>query len=140
MHDVATRPPCGTVSLRLCRRATRRSRVAVPSRHNRADLSYSLVTGAPTKRIKFKLAVLTYCAPPYLARELHHVADSDSRRRLRSASASALDVSSTRHRRPCLWRHRGACMEHSAGRRHVIVITACLQATPKTFLYSNFHA
>jgi len=49
------------------------------------------------QRIDFKLAVLTYCclnstAPPYLANELHKVADIDSRRRLRSASSSTLVV------------------------------------------------
>ena len=38
------------------------------------------------------------------------------------------------HRRPCLWRRRCACLEHFAGRRHVIVITACLQATSQNFL------
>jgi len=32
VHNVATRQPCCTVSLRLCRRATRRSRTAVSSR------------------------------------------------------------------------------------------------------------
>jgi len=32
MQNVATRQPCGTVSLWLCRRATRRSRAAVSSR------------------------------------------------------------------------------------------------------------
>jgi len=32
MHNVATRQPCGTVSLPLCRRATRRSHMAVSSR------------------------------------------------------------------------------------------------------------
>jgi len=31
VHNVATRQPCGTVSLWLCRRATRRSRTAVSS-------------------------------------------------------------------------------------------------------------
>ena len=53
-------------------------------------------------RIEFKLAVLTYrclhsMAPPYLADELHKVADIDSRRRLRSASMSTLVVPPTRH-------------------------------------------
>jgi len=34
VHNVATRQPCGTVSLRLCRRVTRRSRTAVLLRHD----------------------------------------------------------------------------------------------------------
>ena len=93
------------------------------------------------QRIEFKLAVLVYrclhgMAPPYLARELRRVTDIDSRRRLRSAdicARSAIDASCY-HRRPCLWRRRCPCMEHSAGRRHVIVITACLQATSQNFL------
>jgi len=41
---ITVRQPCGTVSLRLCRRATRRSCTAVSSRDdttNRAGLSYS---------------------------------------------------------------------------------------------------
>ena len=54
------------------------------------------------QRIEFKLAVLVYrclhgMSPPYLARKLRRVADIDSRRRLRSASTSALEVPSTRH-------------------------------------------
>jgi len=54
------------------------------------------------QRIEFQLAVLTYCcmhstAPPYLADELHRVADIDSRRRLRSASTSTLVVPLTHH-------------------------------------------
>jgi len=53
--------------------------------------------------IDFKLAVLTYyclmnsTAPPYLANELHKVADIDSRRRLTSASSSRLVVPLMRH-------------------------------------------
>jgi len=34
VHKVVTRRPCGTVSLRLCRRATRRSCAAVSSRND----------------------------------------------------------------------------------------------------------
>ena len=54
-----------------------------------------------SQRIEFKLAVLTYrclhaMAPPYLADELHRVADIDSQRRLRSASTSTL-IPPTRH-------------------------------------------
>lgn len=57
------------------------------------------------QRIEFKLAVLTSLtyrclqstAPPYLADELHRVADIDSRRRLRSASTSMLVVPSSCH-------------------------------------------
>ena len=55
------------------------------------------------ERISFKLAVLVYrClhgqAPRYLADELRPLADIPSRRRLRSASSSALAVPLTRHR------------------------------------------
>jgi len=32
VHNITTRQPCGTASLRLCRRATRRCRTAVSSR------------------------------------------------------------------------------------------------------------
>jgi len=51
-------------------------------------------------RITFRLAVLAYrcqngLAPPYLADELHRVADVESRRRLRSASTAALIVPDT---------------------------------------------
>jgi len=51
--------------------------------------------------IEFKLAMLIFCclhgtAPVYLADELHRVTDSNSRRRLRSASTSALVVPPTR--------------------------------------------
>jgi len=54
------------------------------------------------QRIDFKLAVLTYrclhsTAPPYLADELHSVADIDPRRRLKSESTPTLVVPSTRH-------------------------------------------
>ena len=53
------------------------------------------------ERIEFKLAVLVFhclhgTAPAYLADELRRVTDSDSRRRLRSASMSALVVPPTR--------------------------------------------
>jgi len=52
-------------------------------------------------RIDFKLAVLVYkclhgLAPSYLADELHHPAESEFRRRLRSASSHELSVSRTR--------------------------------------------
>ena len=54
------------------------------------------------QRIEFKLATLVFrclngMAPSYLADELHRVANLDSRRRLRSASTSALIVPRTRH-------------------------------------------
>jgi len=54
------------------------------------------------QRIEFKLATLVFrclneMAPSYLADDLHRVADLDSRRRLRSASTSALVVPRTRH-------------------------------------------
>ena len=54
------------------------------------------------ERITFRLAVLAYrcqngLAPPYLADELHRVADVESRRRLRSASTAALVVPVTAH-------------------------------------------
>ena len=54
------------------------------------------------ERITFRLAVLAYrcqhdLAPPYLADDLHRVADVDSRRRLRSASTAALVVPATAH-------------------------------------------
>ena len=53
------------------------------------------------QRIEYKLAVLVFrclhgLAPPYLAEGLLRVADVDSRRRLRSASTSALIVPTTR--------------------------------------------
>jgi hypothetical protein len=49
------------------------------------------------ERIQFKLAVLVYrcqhgLAPPYLARDLHRVADIESRQRLRSALSDQLVV------------------------------------------------
>ena len=52
------------------------------------------------ERIAFRLAVLTYCclhrlAPPYLAGELHRVADVESQLRLRSASTVVLIVPAT---------------------------------------------
>ena len=55
------------------------------------------------QRIQFKLAVFVYLslhgmAPPYLADQFLRVADFDSRRRLRSASTTALVVPPTRHR------------------------------------------
>lgn len=53
------------------------------------------------QRIEYKLGVLVYrclhgLAPPYLANSLQRVSDLDSRRRLRSASTSALVVPPTR--------------------------------------------
>ena len=70
------------------------------------------------ERIEFKLAVLIFrclhgTAPPYLAKKLCHVADIDARRRLRSASTSAL-ITPSSHRStigdraffvtaPCIW-------------------------------------
>ena len=53
------------------------------------------------ERMEFKLAVLVFrclhgTAPAYLADELRRVTDSDSRRRLRSASTSPLVVLPTR--------------------------------------------
>jgi len=52
-------------------------------------------------RIEFKLAILVYkclhgLAPSYLADELHHPAESEFRRRLRSASSHELSVPRTR--------------------------------------------
>jgi len=49
------------------------------------------------QRIEFKLAVLVFhcqrgMAVPYLTRELHHVADMNSRWQLRSASVLELDI------------------------------------------------
>lgn len=54
------------------------------------------------RRIEFKLAVLVYrclhgLAPSYLSAELQRVSDITSRRRLRSASTTALVVPPTRH-------------------------------------------
>lgn len=54
------------------------------------------------ERIAFRLSVLAYrcqhgLAPPYLADDLHRVADVDSRRRLRSASTAALVAPATSH-------------------------------------------
>ena len=54
------------------------------------------------QRIEIKLAVLMYrclhsTAAPYLADELHRVADIDSRQRLRSASTSTLVAPPMRH-------------------------------------------
>jgi len=53
------------------------------------------------QRIDFKLGVLAFrclhgMAPPYLANQLHRVADINSRRRLHSASITALIVPRTR--------------------------------------------
>ena len=53
------------------------------------------------ERIEFKLVVRVFCclhgtAPAYLADELRRVTDSDSGRRLRSASTSVLVVPPTR--------------------------------------------
>ena len=53
------------------------------------------------ERIEFKLAVFAYkclhgTAAPYLAGELHRSADSEVRRRLRSASSASLTVRRTR--------------------------------------------
>jgi hypothetical protein len=54
------------------------------------------------QRIEFRLAVVVYhclsgTAPQYLAGELQRVADSDSRRRLRSLSSSSLSVPRANH-------------------------------------------
>ena len=54
-----------------------------------------------TMRIDYKLAVLVYkrlhgLAPSYLADELHHPAESEFLRRLRSASSHELSVPRTR--------------------------------------------
>ena len=54
------------------------------------------------ERIGFRLAVLVYCCqhdigPSYLAAELHRVADVKLRRRLRSASTTAIFVPQTSH-------------------------------------------
>jgi hypothetical protein len=54
------------------------------------------------ERIAFRLAVLVYrcqhgIAPPYLADELHRVADVGPRQRLRSAATTALVVPNTAH-------------------------------------------
>lgn len=54
------------------------------------------------QRIEFKVGVLTFrclhgMAPPYLASQLHRVADMESRRRLRSASTSALAIPRSHH-------------------------------------------
>jgi len=55
------------------------------------------------ERIKYRLAVLVYrchihTAPEYLVRDLHWVADDDSRRRLRSSTTQQLKVPRTRLR------------------------------------------
>ena len=62
------------------------------------------------ERIEFKLAVLVFrclhgTAPAYLADELRRVTDSDSGRRLRSASTSALVVPPTHWNRHVPIRH-----------------------------------
>ena len=54
------------------------------------------------ERIAFRLAVHAYrcqhgLAPPYVAADIHRVAEVDSRRRLRSASTAELLVPSTEH-------------------------------------------
>jgi len=100
------------------------------------------------QRIEFKLAVLAYrclhgMALPYLACELRRVADIDSRRRLRSASTSALEVPSTHHvtigdrafgiAAPRVWNTLPADVTSLSSlpvfKRHL-----------KTFLYTNSHA
>jgi len=55
------------------------------------------------ERISFRLSVLVFrglhgLAPDYIASDLQRVADVDARRRLRSASTSALLIPSTHHR------------------------------------------
>jgi len=70
------------------------------------------------ERIEFKFAVFVFrslhgTAPPYLANELYRVADIDARRRLHSASTSALVTPSSRRSTigdraffvaaPCVW-------------------------------------
>lgn len=54
------------------------------------------------ERVTFRLAALTYrclhgLAPSYLASQLHRVADTASRQRLRSATTTALHIPSTKH-------------------------------------------
>jgi hypothetical protein len=54
------------------------------------------------ERVTFRLAALTYrclhgLAPSYLSDELHRVADTASRQRLRSATTTALHIPSTKH-------------------------------------------
>jgi len=124
------------------------------SRHGSPSTSHScsvtFIGLRVPQRIEFKLAVLAFrcllgMAPILrgMARELRRVADIDSRRRLRSASTSALEVPSTRHvtigdrafgvAAARVWNTLSADVTSSSSlpvfKRHL-----------KTFLYTNFHA
>jgi len=81
------------------------------------------------ERIEFKLYVLVFrclhcTALPYLASELCHVADMDTRKRLRSSSTSALVTPSS-----CFLCRCAACLEHFAIQRHCVWDTPHLQAS-----------
>ena len=84
-------------------------------------------------RIDYKLAVLVYkclhgLAPSYLADELHHPAESEFQRRLRSASSHELSVLRTRLnlRRPSFSSRRCTDLEQSSAANHIYSITSCL--------------
>jgi len=86
-------------------------------------------------RIDYKLAVQVYkclrgLAPSYLADELHHPAESEFRRRLRSASSHELSVPRTYRtlnlRRPSFSSRRCTDLEQSSTAYHVCSVTSRL--------------
>jgi len=92
------------------------------------------------------LSTVACHAEPYIARELRRVVDIDSRRRLRSALTSALEVPSTRHvtigdrsfgvAAARVWNTLPANVTSSSSLRTLPVFKWHL----KTFLFTNFHA
>jgi len=84
--------PCTTLAIGDERRSSSRHQSATTSRQLWLKVS---------RRIDYKLAVLFYkclhgLAPSHLADELHHQAESEFRRRLRSASSHELSIPRTR--------------------------------------------
>jgi len=81
------------------------------------------------ERVSFRLAALAYrclhgLAPSYLSDELHRVADTASRQRLRSASTAAPHIPSTKH-----FTLGDRVFPHAASRRQFDIISVCLYAT-----------
>jgi len=106
------------------------------SRHHNTSLLRQLHWLKVPWRIDYKLAVLVYkclhgLAPSYLADELHHTAESQFRRRLRSASSHESRTVCSPYptlilRRPSISSRRCTDLEQSSAAYHICSVTSRL--------------
>ena len=91
VHNIATRQPCGTVLLLLCRRATRRCRTAVSS-HNDTTVQDCLVEGDRMVGVSYMYVRTLSCAQPLaveaVSRHICKLSHSPKRQSLICVSAA----------------------------------------------------